>query len=146
MTRARLPRPSRAAGFALMSALFVVVVLAGLAAAITTLATTQQVGAVRDVLGSRAYFAARAGIDWGAYQALQAGACAPSATLPALGGAAAGFGVVVACTRFPAAGAPPVREAGQDVVVYRLTSTASTGTPGATDFAERQLTAVVNGP
>ncbi|HEX6364183.1 MAG TPA: agglutinin biogenesis protein MshP [Albitalea sp.] len=137
----------RARGFALVSAIFLLVVLGALGALIASLSTTQHLGAARDEVGSRAWFAARAGIDWGAYQVLQGGgACSPGTTLPALAGSAAGFTVVVACARWPAAGATPVTEAGSEVVVYRLTATARTGTPGTADFAERQLTAVLATP
>jgi MSHA biogenesis protein MshP len=128
-------------GFAIMSAVFLVVVLSLLGAMIVSLSTTQQIGAARDLLGSRAYFAARAGIDWGVYQALQAGSCAASSALPALSGSAAGFNVNVACS---ASG--PFNEAGTNVTVYQITATATTGTLGAHDHAERQLQAVVSTP
>lgn len=133
-------RPSR--GFALVSAIFLVVVLSLLGAMIVSLSTTQQVGSTRDLLGSRAYFAARAGIEWGVYQVLQGGgACSASSTLPALAGSAAGITVVVNCSR-----SGPFDEAGNNVSVYQITSTASIGTPGAVDRAERQLQAVVSTP
>ncbi len=60
-------------GFAIVSAVFLVVVLSLLGAMMVSMTSTQQVGATRDLLGSRAYFAAKAGIEWGAYQALQTG-------------------------------------------------------------------------
>jgi len=132
---------SRPRGFALVSAVFVMALLALLASVMVSLSTTQQVASTRDLLGTRAYFAAKAGIEWGSYQVLQAGACAASSTLPALGGSAAGFTVTVACS---AAG--PYDEAGSAVQVYTITSTASTGTAGAPDRAERQLRAVVSTP
>jgi MSHA biogenesis protein MshP len=128
-------------GFALISAVFLVVVLALLGAMIVSLSTTQHVSSARDLLGSRAYFAARAGIEWGSYQVLQSGGCAASSTLPALTGSATGFTVIVDCT---ASG--PFDEAGSSVRVYRITSTASTGTLGALDHAERQLQAVISTP
>ena len=57
-------------GFALASAIFILVVLAALAVGITLLTTQSQTGLARDLLGSRAYHAARAGLDWGAYRVL----------------------------------------------------------------------------
>jgi MSHA biogenesis protein MshP len=125
----------------MVSAVFLLVVLALLTAAIVSLSTTQQVGATRDLLGTRAYFAARAGIEWGSYQVLQADTCSASSTLPALGGTAAGFTVTVACSV-----AGPYDEAGTSVRVYTITSTASIGAPGAQDRAERQLQAIVSTP
>lgn len=121
----------------MMSAIFLLVVLALLGAMIVSLSTTQQLGSARDLLGSRAYFAAKAGIEWGSHRVLQGGACAASTTLPAL----AGFTVVVNCSAHG-----PYDEAGQAVRVYQLTATASTGTPGAHDHAERQLQAVISAP
>ena len=49
----------RSKGFSIISAIFIVVVLAALGAAILTVSTSQQLGAAVDLSGSRAYFAAR---------------------------------------------------------------------------------------
>ena len=138
MTRRQVKRQQ---GFAIISAVFLVAVLGLLGTWIVSLASTQQVGAARDLLGSRAYFAAKTGIEWGAYQVLQAGTCNASTTLPALSGSAANFTVTVTCTR-----TGPFDEAGTTVNVYQINSTASTGTLGAADYAERQLQAVVSTP
>ena len=58
----------RERGFSLLSAIFILVALAALAAAVVTVSTSHQKGEAADVLGSRAYAAARAGIEWGMYQ------------------------------------------------------------------------------
>lgn len=134
-------RPSAGRGFAIMAAIFLVVVLGLLAAMIVSLSSTQQVGQARDLLGSRAYFAARAGLDWGLYRVLRNTQCAPTSTLPALDGSAGGFVVQVSCS---ASG--PFDEGGNAVMVYKLTSTATRGTLGAPDYADRQLQAVVSTP
>ncbi len=138
--RCSSPAPRRR-GFALMSAVFLLVVLALLGAMIVALSTTQHVGQARDLFGSRAYFAARAGIEWGVYAALRNNACAPSATLPPLAGSAQGFSVNVVCTV-----SGPFDEGGTMVRVYKLTSTATRGAAGAPDQVERQLQAVVSTP
>lgn len=124
-----------------MSAVFLLVVLALLGAMIVALSTTQHVGQARDLFGSRAYFAARAGIEWGVYAALRNNACAASATLPPLAGSAQDFSVVVGCTV-----SGPFDEGGTTVRVYQLTSTATRGAAGAPDQVERQLQAVVSTP
>lgn len=128
-------------GFALVSAIFILVVLALLGAMMVALSSTQHVGQARDLFGSRAYFAARAGIEWGVYAALRNGACAPSTTLPALAGSATGFAVVVACSV-----SGPFDEGGTSVRVYQVTSTATHGSAGAPDQVERQLQAQVSTP
>lgn len=55
-------------GFALVSAIFILVVLAALGAFIVNISTSQHIGSALDVQGVRAYHAARAGIEWGVYQ------------------------------------------------------------------------------
>jgi len=58
----------RTRGFAIVSAIFILVVLAALGAFILNVFTNQQIGSALDVQGARAYQAARAGIEWGVYQ------------------------------------------------------------------------------
>ncbi len=59
----------RSRGIAMLTAIFLLVVVAGLGVAVVTLTTTQQAGSAMDVQGQRAYQAARAGIEWGLYMA-----------------------------------------------------------------------------
>ncbi|HWW70335.1 MAG TPA: agglutinin biogenesis protein MshP [Duganella sp.] len=56
------------AGVALVTAIFLLVVLAGLGVAIISLTTSQQASAVQDEQGARAYEAARAGIEWALFR------------------------------------------------------------------------------
>jgi len=64
-------------GFAILSAIFILVVLAALGAFILNVSTNQQIGSALDVQGVRAYQAARAGIEWGLYQVESTGANLP---------------------------------------------------------------------
>ena len=75
----------RQRGVGLVTAIFLLVVIAGLAAAMVTVFTSQQAGSQLDVQGTRAYQAARAGIEWGLFRARQGGSCEPgkSFLLPA---------------------------------------------------------------
>lgn len=127
-------------GFAMVSAIFLMVVLALLGGLMLSLSNSQQISSVRDLLGTRAYYAARAGIEWGAYQALRSSSCSPASPMPNAM-AATGFAVQVVCV---ASG--PYDEAGVSVTLYQITATASAGTPGAHDHAERQLQATVSRP
>lgn len=93
---------ARAAGFSLVSAIFLLVVLAGLGIAMVTLSSTQHQSTALDVQGVRAYQAARAGIEWGLFQRLQVRAgtgCFPNThfALPA-GSSLSGFTVTVTCS------------------------------------------------
>lgn len=129
-------------GFSLVSAIFLLVVIAALGTFAVTLSTTQHQSAALDVMGARAYQAARAGIEWGAYQVLQnpAGAfatgCQPGPTtqnIAPLPNTLAGFNVNVGCTSTPHV------EAGITVTIYQLTSTATQGT----GYVERQLSVAI---
>lgn len=62
----------RQCGFAIVSAIFLVVVLAALGAFMVTFSGVQHVTHAQDIQGSRAYWAARSGIEWGVYQAVKA--------------------------------------------------------------------------
>jgi MSHA biogenesis protein MshP len=63
----------KSAGVAIVTAIFLLVALAGLAVAIVTLTTTQQSASALDVQGQRAYQAARAGVEWALYIGLATG-------------------------------------------------------------------------
>lgn len=96
MTR-RPPRP--APGFGAIAAIFVLVVLASLAAAIVRLGHAMQTGSAQDILGARAWAAARAGTEWGLYQALRGGWSTCSGTSQTLDLTAdTGFRVTVRCS------------------------------------------------
>lgn len=124
-------------GFSLVSAIFLLVVIAALGTFAVTLSTSQQQSAALDVLGSRAYQAARAGIEWGAYQVLVNSAC-PNQALAGLPNTLSGFTVNVACTPYPV-----YNEAGNAVNMYQLSSTAFQGTPNTPNYVERNLTASI---
>jgi len=125
-------------GFSLASAIFLLVVIAALGTFAVTLSTTQQQSSALDVTGVRAYQAALAGIEWGAYQVLQnGGACAPH-TIAAgtLGGTLSGFSINITCTANPYNEASTVSGT---VTVYDLTSTANQGAVGTANYVERQV-------
>ncbi len=127
-------------GFAVVAAIFLTVVLAALGAFMVSLSTTQHSAATVDLMGSRAYQAARAGLEWGAWQALRNSAgygCTTAASSDTLSfsGDLADFTTTVACT------SATFDEAGNTVRVYQFTATAKAGTPGQASYVERVLTA-----
>jgi len=89
--------PGLQRGFALGTAIFLLLVLAALGAAMLTFSSAQHAGSAMDVQGARALQAARAGIEWGAYQALRNSSCTGSTTV-ALAGNLADFTLVVECS------------------------------------------------
>lgn len=140
-------------GFSLVTAIFLLVVLAGLGAAMLTFSTAQQQSSTLDILGSRAYQASRAGIEWAAYQVVQASgaafasgcrgatAAAPqTAALSPLAGTLLPFSVSVSCNASSAV------ENATTLWLYNITSTASGvggATAGSPDYVERQMTVTI---
>jgi len=61
----------RQRGFLIIAGVFLLVVLAGLVAYLMTSSTTSQAASAADLNSARAYQAARAGIEYGAYQVIQ---------------------------------------------------------------------------
>lgn len=85
----------RPRGFGIITAVFLLVVLAGLGAAMVNLSSTQHTSSALDVQGARAYQAARAGIEWGLYRKLVDNSCAAVSSFAV---PATGFTVTVRCT------------------------------------------------
>ena len=142
----------RARGVALIAALFILVVLSAIAVYLLTISTGQVVAVTQDEQATRAYQAARAGLEWGAFQVLRnssgtfAATTCPAAgsTTLALGtlGAPAGaatFSATVECSRTVES------EGGVNVGIYLLKATGcnnpSPNCPGAVNaaYVERQL-------
>ena len=127
----RARQRGRCGGFSLVSALFILVVLAALAAGLVRVSTMQHAGVALDLQGVRAYQAARAGIEWGAYRILDPQGV-PSASLPAcwagtetlsLAQDLAPFAVTVSCS-----GPSATTELDRTIGVYRVAATATFGT------------------
>lgn len=88
----------RLRGFTMVSAIFILVVLAALGAFMVSISTNQQTGSLLDVQGVRAYQAARAGLEWGLYRQLQAASCVGATSFSPTASTLSGFTVTVACT------------------------------------------------
>lgn len=138
-------------GFAIASAIFILVVLAALSAFMVSLSTTQHATSAMDVQGSRVYWAARSAAEWGALQVLapadESGPtvfqnCIAVPTSPGLPAHASFTVAVSACERTPAAGYDTDR--GRNIVVYRITATASQGAVGSQSYVERQFSMTVS--
>lgn len=131
-------------GFSLISAIFLLVVIAVLGMFAVTLFTSQQQAATLDLLGSRAYQAAHAGVEWGAYQVITPDSIScntlPATTSNSVALTAAelqDYTVTVDC------GSTAASEAGVTVTLYQLTSTATRGAVTSPYYVERQLTATI---
>ncbi len=87
-------------GGALVTAIFLLVVLSALGVAMVSLSTSQQKSSSLDLLGTHAYLAARSGAEWGVYRALRQDICAGTAdTFLVPVGSPSTFSVTVVCTQ-----------------------------------------------
>lgn len=123
---------AKQSGLSIIAAIFMLVLLAALAAFMLTFSVVSNVTQAQDIQGSRAYWAAHSGVEWGVYRVLQDNACAAT-TLPL-----SGFTVSVTCTL-----SGPYLEGSSNVYIYRITATANQGTLGSVGYVERQLQATV---
>ena len=85
-------------GFALPTAIFLMVILAALGVFIARITLLQSTSTSLDALGAGAYQAARAGVEWGAHNSLRNSVCAASTTLAFAGTALSPFTATVTCS------------------------------------------------
>jgi MSHA biogenesis protein MshP len=128
-------------GVSIITAIFLLVVLSFLGVAMVSFSTAQHQGEAMDVMGSRAYQAARAGIEWAAYQvanspasAVAAAPCATNFAAGSLGGNLSNFTVVVNC-------APTsYLEGASTIWIYDVSAVAQAGgVAGDQNFVERVI-------
>ena len=136
-------------GFAIVSAIFIVVALAALGAFVMVVSTTQQLGSALDLEGARAYQAARSGTEWGAAKVLAAGSSCFA--VKNLGTAVNGVAVTVNCGEGPSG---DTGELGLGAL-FTITATACNrpdavgacpGAAGTANYVERRLTVLVERP
>lgn len=140
--RIRQPLGERQRGFAAVAAIFLVVVLAALGGFMLTFSNTQQMTSAQDLQGSRAYWAARAGLEWGVGSVIASASTPPDCpTSPTTLATSfdGGFSVTVTCIRTGYNEASAV----DNKFVYRFTSVATIAgsTVGTTGYIERSLSA-----
>jgi MSHA biogenesis protein MshP len=141
-------------GFSIVAAIFIVVVLAALAAALLTVASLQHSSAGLDVQGVRAYQAAQAGVEWGIDRILnpdnvsdppvagpdpaQVPQCWGGGATVTPGGSLSGFAVTVTCSR------TATTELARNIGVYTIAATAIFGTVNQPNYVAREVTVTVS--
>jgi len=128
--------PGGQRGFALVAAIFLIVVLASLGVFIVRVSGVQQQTVNVALLGARAFEAAVAGMEWGAFQALDSGACTTT-TLNLTEGGLAGFDVDVTCS------SSAHTESGNVYNLYLIDVEARNGVYGTPDYVSRRMQARV---
>ena len=129
-------------GVSVIAAVFLLLLMAVLAAAIANMVSTSQVNLAADIGGTRAYQAARAGAEWGVARAL-ASNCATTTNVGTLNG----MSITVTCARVANGNAS---EVGLNAI-YAIDSTscnlpvagACPGAAGSRSYVERRISVVV---
>ena len=133
-------------GYSLITAIFLIVVVASLGVFMVTISSVQQQTSVLSLLSSRALFAADSGMQWAMRRIIQdaaAGLNCPAApasgqvNFTLSGGALSGYSVTVTCS------VQNFTENPDNYDVYNLTSRASRGVFGSSDYHSRTLRASI---
>lgn len=150
------PKPHRQTGFALFTALFILVLMALLSAGMASLFVSSQTATALDIESAQARQASRAGVEWGlnkVWQGESAGMCSTSGTATNFSGTlAGGFAITVRCVQ------RSIAQAGESKTHYEVTAWAcnrpqasGSACPGDADaiagghYIERKSFALIEG-
>ncbi len=128
--------PGRQRGFSLVAAIFLLVVLSSMGLYIVRISGIEHHTANVALLGARALQAARAGVEWGAFRAIDAGSCT-STTLNLTEDGLDGFDVDVTCT------SSSHTEQGKTYNVFLIVVEARAGVYGHPDYVSRRMQATL---
>ena len=120
-------------GFAAIAAIVLLVLLAALGSFMVSISSSQQITSAQDVQGTRAYWAARAGLEWGVGSVNASSVCPAASTTLTVDS----FSVVVTC------GLTTYSEASAAVNIISFQSVASVGTAGSLGYIERSVSATL---
>lgn len=130
--RGRIFTIQKQRGVGIVTAIFLLVVLAALGVSLASVYSAQQTSSALDIEGTRAYLAARAGAEWGIYRQRVDNSCVSSSTfaMPA-GTTLSAFTVTVTCASLTEHG----------ITRFRVISTAcnqpgAAGCPNASDHPD----------
>lgn len=121
-------------GFALVSAVFILVILAMMSSFIISISIISNKTTEFSLQGTRAYFAAKTGLDWGIKQIISNPTVCPATTALSLTqGGLKGFVSTVSCS------ATQYTEGSSTFNVFNLTALATKGSFGNVDYVSRQM-------
>jgi len=142
-------RRRRSAGMGIVTAIFLLVVLSGLAAAMVALSGARSQAIALDEQSVRAYQAARSGIEWAVYRQARGGGCSGTQSFaPPAASVLGGFVVTVTCTPSAGlAGVDPVTGDPTTLSVLRIRAEACSArlpdtcanAPRGADFVQRVI-------
>lgn len=111
--------------------MFILVVLGTLSLFIASIAGTQHFTTLHAHQGAKAYHAARSGVEWAIYQAVNNQDCNQTLSIDE-------FAVVITCHQ------ESISEGSRDYTIYRIASVASTGDVGSSSRSVRKIETIVH--
>jgi len=129
-------RRARERGISLVAAVFLIVVLAGIAVFAVRLGTLESQSVSAELRAAQAFQAAKSGIAWAAHRALDGGWCGTQ-TLSLTEAGTSGFDVAVQCSQTTHV------EAGVTTSVFVIDVLAESGRYGGPDYVSRRLQAKI---
>jgi len=137
---------NRQRGIGLATAVFLLLVISALTVFLVNLSSLQHAAATLDLQGSRAYQAARAGIEWAVYRAVRDSSCTGSTSFT-LSADLSDFTVTVKCTDTPYSETDARKKHIYSVAATACNQPSAGACPGdpAPFYVERQLQALVDG-
>jgi MSHA biogenesis protein MshP len=126
-------------GFSLVSAIFIIVILSLIGSYIVSLSALTNASSNLAGLGVRAYYAAKSGLEWAAYQAVPFGGAGPfncpasPTTLTFTQGGLAGLSAVITCTP------DSFTEYGITYKIFQINATGQYSAAGNADYVSRRL-------
>ena len=135
-------RANQQQGFTIVAAIFILVVLSTLAMYLVNISGSVHSAASMTQLSTKAYYAARSGLEWGVHNALHptGAGCAASTTFPISAGGI-NFTTTVNCTSTTANEANDTATLADDTYsIYTIRSTSRFGISTDFDYASRTLT------
>ena len=134
---------SRQTGFTIVTAIFLIVVVALLAGFMVTIGNVQRQTSTFSIIGPRVLFAAQSGIEWALAEVVASDACfAPATTINLTGGTLNGITVTLDCSQT----VPAITEGADTYNVFAIESVAEFGISGKEDFFSRRISATVTNP
>lgn len=126
-------------GFGLVAAMFLIIIIAGAIAAMWRISATQTATSSLALQQTRAYQAARAGLEWGIYQFVNDASCSTPENDPIR---LDSFAIKVECLNTNAWRATYndfSEEEPSSINIQRIAATAEYSSPGSPDYAYRKL-------
>lgn len=124
-------------GLGLVSAIFILVIMASAGAVMVSISGVQRTTATQALQSSRAYHAAHSGIEWGVFQVIDTSSCPGPTALVLSEGGLIGFSTAVSCT------SSIHTENGVNATIYQIIAIATYGSFGTPDYVRRRLQVTV---